>query len=123
VVILLAGCLPDGPDAGDAPILDVSVGESMLGSVSAGSWCRSSFGIDACVAADGPVTTFDVECGVEVGFAPREPGGWLLQDANVPVEELDGRWSVGKAAGDIVIDMDGASTEASWSFILERSDC
>jgi hypothetical protein len=70
-------------------------------------------------AADGPVMAFDFE----VGFAPREPGGWLLQDANVPVEELDGRWSVGKAAGDIVIDMDGASTEASWSFILERPDC
>ncbi len=104
-------------------MLDLSVDEEVIGSVNAGTWCRvSSLGADACVAADGPVPSFDVECGVDIGLAPQGTG-WLLRDANVPVQGLEGLWSIGAAAGDVLIAMDSVRTEASWFFVIERSAC
>ena len=103
-------------------MLDVSVGDDVIGSVGASSWCRTSMGVDTCVAADGPVPEFDVACDADVQLDP-EGEGWRLRESNVPVEQSVGSWSIGAGAGDILIDMDAPSVEASWYFIIERSGC
>ncbi len=45
------------------------------------------------------------------------------RDTNVPVQGLEGLWSIGAAAGDVLIAMDSVRTEASWFFVIERSAC
>ena len=110
-------------DGGDAPVLDVIIGDEVIGSVDASSWCRrTAFGTNACVAADGPVAGFDVECEADVHFGPRGQG-WRLLESNVLVEASGGRWSIAAAEGDVLIDMDAPRVEASWFFTIRRADC
>ena len=79
-------------------------------------------GVDACVAADGAVSEVEVACDADVQIEPVGQG-WRLVESNVLVEESGGRWSIGAAEGDVLIDMDAPSVEASWYFIIERPDC
>lgn len=119
--LLVVGCA-SVTDAGDAPVLDLSVGNEVIGSVDAGSWCRTSMGVDTCVAADGPVSEFDVGCEADLQIDPRGEG-WQLLDSNVLAEVTETGWSIGFAEGDVLIDMGAPSVEASWYFIIERPAC
>ena len=120
--LLVVGCA-SVTDAGDAPVLDVSVDGEVIGSVDANSWCRKILlGNGPCVAADGPVSEFDVGCEADVQIDPRGEG-WQLLESNVLTEVTETGWSVGFAEGDILIDMDAPSIEASWYFIIERPAC
>ena len=79
-------------------------------------------GVDACVAADGAVSEFDVACNADVQIEPVGQG-WRLVESNVLVEASGGRWSIGAAEGDVLIDMDAPRVEASWFFTIRRADC